>query len=195
MKRAGWLAVLLLVATPALCHAQLWSGIIDPARAIDWGRGNQGVPGGIPNRTFNCATIAPYSGSAATINTAISACSRNAAALAAGGGVVNLQAGTFNLTSGIDFTGLSNVTLRGAGPDRTRLVFTGNASCNGYNPSVCFHGSSSFWEGGGVSTVPFQTNWTAGYAPGTTQITLGNTAGLAVGQYLILDQIGFGKHD
>src|SRR2546422_3693888 len=51
---------LLLIATPLVAHAQLlWSGILDPSRAIDWSRTNPGVEGGIPNRTFICATLNP----------------------------------------------------------------------------------------------------------------------------------------
>jgi hypothetical protein len=85
----------------------------------------------------------------------------------------------------INFAGKSNVTLRGAGPDQTILQFTSSApnGCGGPNADVCLLGSFN-WSGGPQHT----TTWTAGYAPGATQITLGNTAGLSVGQLLILDQ-------
>src|SRR5438132_10182725 len=95
--------------------AQLWSGILDRSRATDWTR--TGVTGGIPHRTNQCgATIAAYTGSAERINDAIRACHQ------AGGGVVQLAAGTFSLSTTITFitTGpevvAQNVTLRGAGP-------------------------------------------------------------------------------
>jgi len=52
-------------------------------------------------------------------------------------GVVFLNAGTFTLSSGIDFAGKSSVTLRGAGPDQTTLVFTGNVNCWGQGASIC----------------------------------------------------------
>src|SRR5438132_3501802 len=106
----------LCLSTPA--HAQLWSGIIDPSRAIDWSQA--GVTGGIPNRTTICSSIVPYTGTAATINNAIAACPS--------GQVVSLRAGTFNLSTAVTFktgssgSGVKNVTLRGAGADQTFLV-------------------------------------------------------------------------
>src|SRR2546426_9485583 len=87
--------ILLCLSTPT--HAQLWSGIIDSSRAIDWSQA--GVTGGIPNRTTICATLNP--GATATqINSAIASCPA--------GQVVFLNAGTFNLSAGIDFAGKSN---------------------------------------------------------------------------------------
>ncbi len=63
-------------------------------------------PGGILNRTTQCdVAIGAYTGSAATINNAIAACPA--------GQFVSLGAGTFNLSSGIGFSGQSNVILRG----------------------------------------------------------------------------------
>ena len=79
----------------------------------------------------------------------------------------------------------SNVTLRGAGADQTILKFSGggNACSLGGNEDVCFAGSFN-WTGGPSNL----TTWTSGYAKGTTQITLGSTAGLQPGRLLILDQ-------
>src|SRR5262249_42475628 len=45
-----------------------WTGILDPARAIDWR--SAGVPGGIPNRTVVCASLNPGD----DINAAIASC-------------------------------------------------------------------------------------------------------------------------
>jgi hypothetical protein len=165
-------------------YAQLWSGIISSSRAINWT--NAGIPGGIPNRTTQCgSTIAPYSGSASTINTAIANCTA--------GDYVSLGAGTFNLSSGIDFTQHSNVTLRGQGANSTFLVFTG-AGAGGYNSVVAMEGS--------VSATGYENNvcdWTAGYSQGTTVITLancgtttpavGSLSNLKVGTLLVLDQL------
>src|SRR5689334_23834916 len=166
-----------LFAFTGAAHAQLWSGVLDPSRATDWMRA--GVTGGIPNRTNICTTIAAYTGSSATINTAIQNCS------AAGGGVVLLGAGTFTLSDSILLadTGTNaaqNVTLRGSGPTSTTLQFTGS-SCtpgglvcfaNGITPpDICFYGAGS--------DNPNSANWTANYTAGTTQITLdslGNNA-------------------
>src|SRR5213594_2388607 len=174
MKLLLFSIILLCLSTPA--HAQLWSGIIDPSRAVDWSQA--GIPGGIPNRTTICATLNP--GATYTqINTAIAACPS--------GQVVFLNAGTYNLSGGITFSGHSNVTLRGAGPDKTMLVFTAGNGCNGMSADICIMGSSSVWEG----NVPAGNihNWTAGYAKSTTQITLDSTSGISVGMVLILDQL------
>src|SRR5437660_2894291 len=166
----------LCLSTPA--HAQLWSGIIDPSRAIDWSQA--GVTGGIPNRTTICSSIVPYTGTAATINNAIAACPS--------GQVVSLRAGTFNLSTGITFGGKSNVTLRGAGPDQTILAFTGSGDgCLGQSANICIRGSSQIWTGNLPSSNIH--NWTSGYAKGTTQIALDSTTGISVGMILILDQL------
>ena len=158
--------------TPTASEAQPWSGILSPSRAVDWT--NVGIPGGIPNRTTLCATLNPGA-TAAQINNAISACPA--------GQVVFLNAGTYNLAGEIIMK--SNVTLRGAGADQTILKFSGggNACSLGGNEDVCFAGSFN-WTGGPSNL----TTWTSGYAKGTTQITLGSTAGLQPGRLLILDQ-------
>src|SRR5437879_12056564 len=88
--------------------AEPWSGILDPSRAIDWS--HAGIPGGIPNRTTICASIDPGS-SAAQIDAAITACPADQ--------VVFLSAGTFTLSAGLNMK--SDVTLRGAGANRTKL--------------------------------------------------------------------------
>jgi len=172
MRRVAWLVAFLIIVAPTTTHAQLWSGIIDRSRAIDWTK--VGIPGGIPNRTTICATLNPGA-TAAQISGAIAACPS--------GQVVFLNAGTYNLSAGIDFAGKNNVTLRGAGPDRTILVFTGSTDCSGLQADMCLRGSFN-WSGGPAHL----TMWTAGYAVGTTRITLGSTVGLSVGHILILDQ-------
>src|SRR6185503_12479936 len=74
-------------------HAQASSStteVLDSARRIDWGQA--GVTEGIPHRASGtCATLGPNA-TAADINTAIAACNS---------GVVSLEAGTYNLSSGI----------------------------------------------------------------------------------------------
>ena len=112
-KRLFFLSLAVLMVIPSCVRAQAWSGVLNRARAIDWSVAGAGP---IPNRTAVCTTIAPYSGSAATINSAIASC--------LSGQVVQLQPGTFALSSGIVFRNKNNVTLRGAGPDQTFVVFT-----------------------------------------------------------------------
>ncbi len=169
------LAVLLFVVVigfPGYLSAQSASGIIAPSRMINWSRA--GVQGGIPNRTSICTTLSPGATSS-QINSAIASCPS--------GQVVFLKAGSYNLSSGIDFGGHSNVTLRGAGANQTFLSFSGGISCNGLQTDVCIKGDST-WSGGPANTA----SWSSGYSPGTTQITLSSTNRLTPGNMLILDQ-------
>jgi hypothetical protein len=170
--RAACLLALLGVA-PAGAYAQPWAGIIAPARAMNWS--SPGVAGGIQNRSTVCATLNPGA-SAAQINSALAACP--------GGQVVFLNAGTYNLSSGITFGTKSNVTLRGAGADRTLLKFSGGSSCDGLASSICI--KSAYVDN---DSPPNSTSWTSGYAVGATSITVGSTAGMKVGDILILDQL------
>ena len=150
--------------------------MLDPTRATDWT--NVGA-GAIPARTSpgaNCASLTSGA-TAAQINSAIASCGS--------GQVVFLGAGTYNLTTGIIFNNKSNVTLRGAGADKTNLIFTGQNSCGGVYAEICiFNGYSNYSQGPGITA-----NWTAGYAQGSTQITLDNTSSLQVGSLMILDQL------
>jgi hypothetical protein len=165
---------LLALTVPISALAQQWSGIVDPARAVNWS--NVGVPGGIPARTTICTTLNPGATSA-QINSAIQNCPS--------GQTVFLSSGTYNLSQGITFSGKSNVTLRGAGADQTLIVFSGSGnSCSGQNADICMPSTDVNYWGGPSNTA----NWTAGYAKGTTIITLSGTSNLRVGNPLILDQ-------
>ena len=152
--------------------------ILSASRQIDWSKA--GVPGGIPLRTTVCATLNPGA-TAAQINGAIAACPS--------GQVVFLNAGTYNLSSGIVFNNKNNVTLRGAGPDRTFLIFSAGNACGGLGGDLCFMNGDT----NSSSDARNVANWTAGYSAGATTITLGaNTSGStkpSVGTLLILDQL------
>jgi hypothetical protein len=173
VRPIAWLFGFLLIIIPAIAHAQPWSGILSPSRATDWS--SPGVVGGIPNRSTICAALNPGA-TAAQINSAIAACPN--------GHVVFLNAGTYNLSSGITFGSKSNVTLRGAGPDQTKLVFTGSINCQGVNSVLCIQGN---WVD--PNHPPNSTTWTAGYAAGMTVITLASAANVTVGEMLFLDQL------
>lgn len=159
----------------------LGAGVLTSSRVIDWT--HAGVPGGIPARTTICQSLNPGA-TAAQINAAIAACPT--------GQVVFLNAGTYNLSSGITFQGANNVTLRGAGADQTMLVFTGAANCEIFQASICLTGSSSAWTGN-PGTVVNWTGTTEGgpgvYPQGATHLTLSSAAGLSVNSYLVVDQL------
>lgn len=176
MRRGPWILGLVLLGCLAAtsAHAQQWSGIIDPARAIDWS--NAGVRGGIPNRTTVCATLNPGA-SSGQINSAIASCPT--------GQVVLLNAGSYAGLGGITFKGKSGVTLRGAGADKTFLIFTSGSSCTGPVSDVCLASRDVNWSGGPSNAA----SWTSGYARGTTNITLSSVTNLKVGSPLILDQL------
>jgi hypothetical protein len=160
---------------PLQGQAQPWAGIISPSRATDWSQA--GVAGGIPTRTTICSTLNPGA-TLSQVNTAISNCPT--------GQVVKLNAGTYNLGAGT-IRLKSQVTLRGSGADQTKLVFTGRGACGGPSSVVCFPGA---FLGGGYGSNPQNVaNWTAGYAQGTTTITLSSTANLQAGDFIKLDQL------
>jgi len=134
-----------------------------------------GVGGGIPNRTTQSgSTIAPFSGSASTINSAIAGCPADQ--------FVQLGAGTFNLSSTITIA-RSRVTLRGAvnsnGAPATVLNFTGG--------SVRLIGfEANGWD---LSNSGQYTNVdvSGGVARGSTTITLASTpSSLSVGQMMFI---------
>jgi len=58
---------------------------------------------------------------------------------AAGGGILELPAGDFSGTALIDFTGLSNITVRGQGIDVTTLTSDSNAAMAVYSNSTNCH--------------------------------------------------------
>lgn len=170
MKRLIWL----LLGLSAFAQSP-----ISANRSIDWS--TAGIPEGIPNRTTICTTLNPGA-TAAQINSALATCTA--------GQVVFLNAGTYNLTTGIDIK-RSNVTLRGSGADKTSLISTGFTSCGGTPmPDLCVESTTNSWIGGPDHTA----NWTAGYAPGSTQITLSSTSGIVAGSTVItLDQTNDSK--
>jgi len=166
----------MLLGISSILYAQ--QSIVSSSRSIDWSKA--GVAGGISVRSAICATLDPDA-TASTINTAIANCGS--------GQVVKLNAGTYNLTSGIDFAGRSDVTLRGSGADQTFLVFTGSASCLGQAANLCINGTGWWFSYYGPGPPTYVAEWTAGYAKGSTSATLSATTGLSVGMRMVLDQL------
>lgn len=142
-----------------------------------------GVDGGIPTYTQKCGPNITPSMTAAQVNTQIAGCGVNQ--------YVFWPAGTYTYASGgggIVINNQSGVELRGAGPDATFLIFNDTTGCLGQFSAMCIQGSGnlSYYAAG---TPTHSVNWTAGYAPGTKQITLANTTGLVAGMFIVLDQI------
>lgn len=178
----------LLVLFSISVQAQNWSTFLDSSRAVDW----SGAGFTIPNYSVACATqptLLTGSSNASANTTAI----QNAlASCDATHNVVNLPAGTYYV-AGITFGSQGQQVLRGAGSSSTYLVMTASAGCSGVATGVCM--IPSMWVYAGNSTVlpPSGTRqclWTAGYAQGTTSITLNSCPGGAppVNQMLVLDQ-------
>lgn len=159
---------------PNAVYSQAWSGILEPARAIDWS--TAGVPGGIPSRTTICATINPAtygngsSDATSAINSALSSCPS--------GQVVSLSAGTFLINGSIQVP--ANVTLRGAGANQTILQAHGNSQT-----IVLGSGGVTYGQTNAVAI-------TGGTTAGSQSITLASTSGVTVGSYLIIDQLNDG---
>lgn len=192
MTRKNWFgsfAIAVLVLLPTFSEAQLWTGVLNPSRAIDWSKA--GVTGGITNRTTVCSTLSAGA-TAAQINSAISACP--------GGQVVKLNAGTYTLGGGISLK--SNVTLRGAGANQTFLNITGGTPCLlGNTCAIAVTGGGTYQGSPDNEPPPFSTpssqrriwvgtNGVNGvYTKGATTINLNSApTGLNVGDNLILYQ-------
>lgn len=172
-------------------QAQSWNALLPSNRAVDWT--GAGIPGGIPSGTWSqCGPTLTTSATATTIvnamnhtGTGYTGCASNT--------YIQLAAGTFNLSAGIDCKGCNNTELRGMGADQTHLVFTGGVACeNGIGSGVvCAESTDST-----TPTLPPPStivNWTAGYSQGATQITLSSGANITLNSTMIvLDQCDTG---
>jgi len=189
----SFLFTLILLALCPHSYSQLWSGILDPSRAVDWSSTSPGVVGGIPSASWTqCGSTISAGASIAAINNAIASCSANQYVL--------LGPGTFNLTTGIVMK--PNVVLRGSGPDSTSLVFSGGNGCGGEGAQVCFMDSNGYYYGstsvepGASNSATFCGTAASGacnnsYTQGATTIQLSGigSAGIVNGQYIYLDQV------
>jgi len=188
--RMSWRVIpfVLLVAVPLAAQAAPpWSGILDPSRAIDWT--SAGFT--IPNYTVNCAiqpTLTPNSQSAASANT--TAIQNALASCDVTHNVVNIPAGTYYV-AGWTYGSQGHQVVRGAGPNSTTIILTDEVGCSGMWHGICmiddvhqYNGSDTVLPGG-----TSQCQWTAGYAQGTTNITLSNCGGTPpFNQTIVLDQ-------
>jgi hypothetical protein len=174
MKRTQSLlfSLIVLALAPGFAHAQAWSGILDPTRAIDWS--TAGVPGGIPSgswtqcgSTIQASTYGNGASDATSgIQAAINACASNQFVL--------LSPGTFRINSQLILK--SNMVLRGAGAASTVLSM--------YGSNGTYSGAIQFGSGNGPS--PSTSNAiTAGATQGSTSITISG-GGISAGQLMLI---------
>ena len=160
-------AILLFLC--AWAHAQNWSGILDPTRAIDWKQA--GVQGGIPNRTTVCTTLQASafgngsSDATGGIQSALNSCPNSQVAL--------LSAGTFRINGSLTIP--SNRVLRGAGPTQTILDLHGSGN-------YAIHFGSDTNPNAGTSNAI-----TGGATQGSTSITVSGS-GISAGMLLMISQ-------
>lgn len=155
----------------------LWTGILDAQRATDWdAAGSQHVD----DIRANCVTAACNTLNGGTVTTTSIA---NAIASAPADTVVRIPAGNFTGIGGI-LINRSRITVRGAGAMSTKLTFNGTPTtqCGWFlTGAVVLCPGSPLGIGSGLAqggTDPDQSvTWIAGYAQGTTVITLGSGAG------------------
>lgn len=197
--------ILILLLFSSLSDGQSWSPVLAPARATDWTQA--GLPGDVPpdsSWTQSGSTIAACGSSGAAVSP--SACGITAALAACGTDhYVKLGNGDFYLTGSINMP--SNCVLRGGGASATRLhaVSSGSYNCNGQWGFVCIIGANVWAEGNcGVWPCPPGTslggiqsqntaNWTGGYSPGSTLITVDNVNGIvALRTPIVLDECDLG---
>jgi hypothetical protein len=178
----------LLVLFSVSAQAQNWTPFLDSSRAIDWS--SAGFT--IPNYTANCATqptLQTGSSNAGANKTAI----QNALnSCDSSHNVVNIPAGTYYVTS-ITFGNQGHQVLRGAGPNSTTLVPTTGVGCSGgQSTGICMIDQNDTYAGNPNNLPPNGSNqcsWTAGYAQGTTSITLNNCGHAPpANEIVVLDQ-------
>lgn len=155
----------------AFSQAQIWSGILDPTRAIDWTP--VGIPGGIPNRTSVCATInaSTYGNGSSDATSGIQSALNNCGT----DRVVSLSSGKFRINSSLTIP--SNVVLRGQSAKDTILDMHGTSG-----------GAINFGPGvypNAADTVSI----TGGATAGSTSITVSSASNIAVGRYLIITEL------
>jgi hypothetical protein len=155
---------------------------VDRDASANWRMAGLLSVGGIPNRATVCATVSPRGGGqddTANVQNAIEACPL--------GQVVSLAAGTFTIAEGSFIQLDRGVTLRGAGAGSTILTRTGGATLNsdnpGNNPTPMILAGPTRYNNNQTAVA-----LTADAAQGATSIQVASTAGLSVGQIVLLDE-------
>jgi hypothetical protein len=173
------LCCLLAIAADPRSEASAGDGLIPSDRRIDWALA--GIPGGIPVRSTVCVTLdaAAYGDGRADATTAIQA----ALDACPAGQVVLLPPGIYRTTDTIHLW--TDKTLRGAGPGRTVLRYDGG----GTRSVLDLRGSiyNDIYNVRRIYAIP------NGARKDARQLTLASTAGIAVGDVLLVDQLNDGR--
>ncbi|MBZ5723517.1 MAG: hypothetical protein LAP87_00830 [Acidobacteriia bacterium] len=167
-QRRSLLFPVVFMCIAACMHAQSWTGILDPKRAVDWSA--SGIPGGIPARTA-CSTIqaSTYGNGASDATSGIQTALNNCPA----GQAVVLSPGTFRINTSVSVP--TNKTLRGSGAQSTIIDMRGTGA------GVVRLGS------GDIGSAAL--NVTGGATAGSTSITVASATGIAVGRYLHITEL------
>jgi len=155
--------VLLLVLGESVLAIQ--DNIIPADRKTDWSRDKVGVAGGIPDRQTDCVTpecniLLQGTVTSSSINNAINSAPPNT--------VVRIPSGNYTFSSVITLK--SNITLRGAGIDKTILTSAGTSL------------------GTSQSAIGSPRDIISGFNKGSSQIQVSDTSGVNQGMLMVLTQ-------
>ncbi len=181
-----WAIFALLLVRSCTSHGRALSNIIVPEdaykveeiiptdRRIEWS--HAGIPGGIPNRTIICSTIdsAVYGNGTTDATAAIQSALDNCP----DGHVVFLPEGIYLTSDTIHLDDYD--TLRGAGPGKTVLKYTG-----GYLRSMVDMRGLIYWQIAGLH----KTYDVLAANKDSNVITLASTAGISQGDILLINQL------
>lgn len=189
----GICLVTILLSFTSASSAQSWSTVLPSARAANWSQAGSGPIPPRPSPASNCATLGT-AGQSSTFQQSVTYTQINAAIASCGTGeVVYLNAGTYNLSSGLNLQSKSNITIRGAGANQTILIFADYNGCQGAFGGICMNNNDGEYSAGIPSG--HTANWTGTngavgtYTQGATSLILDNISGLSVGMMLFLDQL------
>jgi hypothetical protein len=150
-----------------LLNTTVYAQIIPANRVTTWQPGVTNN-GGIPNRTTIYTTLTPSGGDdQPQIQNAINNCPS--------GQVVQLSAGTFYIKSSAIFIRTDNMTLRGMGPDKTKIVTTQT-------------NAAALYLGHDQHNYATSINLAADAVKGTSTLTLASPlTGVSIGETVLID--------
>lgn len=148
--------------------------IVSSSRRVTW-EGNAGIPGGIPDSsTMAVASTFSSSATRAQVQTALTSAASNT--------VVHLQAGTYNWSGNLDYTGIGNGKVLKGDVDANGIPTTRIKVSN----AIIYMRKGSFDEG----ALSVEANLTADGNKGDTTITLSSVPSwVTVGDLIAIDEL------